>query len=210
LKEVFLGPRYHEKEIEDILLAKGIDWSRPHNLASRISDALIEGQIVGLFQGKMEYGPRALGNRSILAVATDPTMRDTLNARLKRTDFMPFAPAILEEHAAEWFPAWRPQDVSSQFMTMTYNVAPSLAALVSEIVHIDGTARPQIVRKNSTPLLHNILTLYHNHTGIPLVINTSFNMHEDPIVCSPKDALMVYLLGAVDILVMEGILVDRS
>ena len=148
-------------------------------------------------------------SRKILAAATDSTINDKLNARLQRTEFMPFAPAILEELAAEWFPTWRPQDVASQFMTMTYNVAPSLAPLAPGIVHIDGTARPQVVNKSELPLLHNIITSYYNRTGIPLVINTSFNMHEDPIICSPRDALKAYLQGAVDILVIEGIWVDR-
>ncbi len=210
LKNVFLGPIYHENEIEELLLAENLKWSRPKNLASQISEVLIEGKIVGIFQGRMEYGPRALGNRSILATATDPTKSDTMNARLNRTEIMPFAPAILEEHAAEWFPEWRHQHIASQFMTMTYNVEPSLAHQAPAIVHIDGTARPQIVKKNDTPLLHGILTLYHNQTGVPLIINTSFNIHEDPIVCSPKDALKVHLLGAIDILVMERIWVEKS
>lgn len=137
----------------------------------------------------MEYGPRALGNRSILAAADCPDMPRRLNGRLGRSDFMPFAPVILEEYAGDWLDGWEQDHVAGRFMTVTYNIKPRKRALIPAVVHVDGTTRPQVLSKQCNPLLHRVITRYNQLIGIPLLINTSFNMHEEPIVCSPADAV---------------------
>jgi len=158
----------------------------------------------------MEYGPRALGNRTLLAAATDREMPSRLNVRLSRSDFMPFAPVILDEHAAKWLVGWKPDHIASRFMTITYEVEPSLSSKVPAVVHVDGTARPQVLRSIDNQDLHAVLTEYHRITGIPMVINTSFNMHEDPIACTPQDAIGAVARGAADVLVLGGLWVEAT
>ena len=200
---MYLGPAFAEHEVVSALASSDLEYKRPVNIAEDIAQALATGQVVALFQGRMEYGPRALGNRSLLATAVDPTMPDLLNERLGREEFMPFAPVVLEEEAHHWFPRWKPTCAASRFMTITYNVNPKLTSEIPGVVHVDGTARPQIVGRKHNRLLHAILERYHALTGIPALINTSFNMHEEPIVCSPLDAVLAFRRGAADILVMN-------
>lgn len=207
---VYLGPAWDDERCRAVLDGRGIAWSTPSELPSKAAAALAEGRVIAWFQGRMEYGPRALGNRSLLAAATDPTMPARLNARLHRSDFMPFAPILLEEHAASWLVGWRPDHIASRFMTITYEVDPSVAHRVPAVVHVDGTARPQVLRREDQPALHAALTEYHRLTGVPLVINTSFNLHEDPIVCSPGDAIDAVARGAADVLVLGGLWVEAS
>lgn len=205
---VFLGPAWNDASCRSILKTKGIAWSAPPDLASKAAAALAGGKVIAWFQGRMEYGPRALGNRTLLAAATDPEMPARLNGRLKRSDFMPFAPIILDEHAEKWLVGWKPDQVASRFMTITYYVEPALSSQVPAIVHVDGTARPQVLRSVDNPGLHAVLAEYQRFTGIPLVINTSFNMHEDPIVCSPEDAIDAVARGAADVLILENLWVE--
>ena len=205
---VYLGPSWDDAHCRSILEAKGIAWSSPPDFAAKAAAALADGKVIAWFQGRMEYGPRALGNRTLLAAATDPEMPARLNGRLKRSDFMPFAPIILDEHAAEWLVGWEPDHIASRFMTITYDLEPALSSKVPAVVHIDGTARPQVLRSDDHPCLHAVLSEYHRITGIPMVINTSFNMHEDPIVCSPEDAIDAVARGAADVLVLGSLWVE--
>lgn len=207
---VRLGPAYGDAEVVAALANRGVTPKRPPDLVERTARALADGQVVGWFQGRMEYGPRSLGNRSLLARADDASMPARLNARLHRTEFMPFAPILADEEAASSLRGWRPEHVASRFMTITYEVEPAVAALVPAVVHVDGTARPQVLRREDQPLLHDVLTRYRTLTGIPCLINTSFNMHEEPIVCTPEDALTAVVRGAADVLVLGGIWVDRA
>ena len=115
---------------------------------------------------------------------------------------MPFAPIVLFEYANEWFEDWSEDHVASRYMTVTYDVIPERRKHIPAVVHVDGTARPQVLEKNINPLLHETLSHYHAITGIPLVVNTSFNMHEEPIVCSPFDAIQTFKKGAADLLVI--------
>ena len=200
---MYLGPAFAEREVVAALAGASLEYRQPTNIARDVARALVAGQVVALFQGRMEYGPRALGNRSLLAAAVDPTMPERLNGRLGRTEFMPFAPVVLEEHTRRWFPGWKPTCVASRFMTITYDVAPALSQRVPAVVHVDGTARPQVVGCNDNCLLHAILECYRALTGIPILINTSFNIHEEPIVCSPSDAVHAFTQGAADVLVMN-------
>jgi carbamoyltransferase len=207
---VFLGPAYSDADIERALRGHRVEPTREPDLAEACARALAAGRVVGWFQGRMEYGPRALGHRSLLAAADDAAMPARLNARLNRSDFMPFAPVILEDAAAEWLRGWQPDHVASRFMTITYDIDPRLGPRVPAVVHVDGTARPQVLRPDDDPLLHRVLARYRELTGLPLVINTSFNMHEEPIVCSPSDAIHAFLRGAADVLAIGPFLVKSA
>jgi len=197
---VFHGPEYSDDKIKNCLVSYGVDFEKPECISEEIARELYNGKVVAWFQGKMEYGPRALGHRSLLAPAINPGMNELLNNKLKRTEYMPFAPVILQEEAPKWLLGWKPCHVASYFMTITYTIEPTLAKKVPAVVHIDGTARPQVINNTNNILLHKTLKKYFLLSGIPLVINTSFNMHEEPIVCSPEDALKTFSRGAADVL----------
>jgi carbamoyltransferase len=167
-----------------------------------IADAVAKGYIVGRAGGRMEYGPRALGNRTIFASADDPTINTTLNDRLRRTEFMPFAPIMTEAAAAKYLVGWRPEDHASRFMTITYNVTEAAHRDAPAVVHVDGTARPQVVAPRHGQL-HRILVEYGKRTGKEIMINTSFNIHEEPIVRTAEDALRSLEEGAVDAVAIE-------
>jgi carbamoyltransferase len=209
LQTVYLGPQFSEAEIASTVQRHGLSWRKSANLDDEIADLLAQGKIIGRFSGRMEYGPRALGNRTILADPKDRTINDWLNARLKRTEFMPFAPSILEEDAALYFKGWDKNQVAARFMTMTYDVFPGVQSHCQAVVHVDGTARPQVVRREDNPSYHRLLEAYKWRTGSPIVVNTSFNIHEEPIVCSPDDAIRSFLAGSVDFLVLEDLIVSK-
>jgi carbamoyltransferase len=165
--------------------------------------ALENNQVVGVFRGRMEFGPRALGKRSIIYRADDMTMNDWLNKRLHRTEFMPFAPITAEDLAEECYRNWRPDHVTAQFMTITYGCHEGFRQSCPAVVHVDGTARPQIVRRTDDPFLHELLLSWHGRTGQPALVNTSFNKHEEPIVCSIEDALDAVRDEIVDLLLVD-------
>ncbi len=158
----------------------------------------------------MEYGPRALGNRSILYPARDPQVNQWLNDQLGRTEFMPFAPAALSSAAHRLFIGLDSStQKTAEFMTITFDCTEEMKRQSPAAVHVDGTARPQLVTPSSNPSFHAILTHYEALTGIPVLINTSFNMHEEPIVCSPQDAVRAFLLGNIDYLAAGPFLVSH-
>jgi carbamoyltransferase len=202
LQHVYLGPSWDDARIVQSLDAAGIAHEHRPDIAEDIAAALEQGLVVGHFDGALEFGPRALGHRSVLVAPTDPGINDRLNQRLHRTEFMPFAPAIQEEHAADMLQGWQPDHAAARFMTVTYEVTERFRELAPAAVHVDGTARPQVVRREQSPRLWEIIERYRQRTGIPAVINTSFNMHEEPIVGSPEDAIRSWREGAVDVLVM--------
>ena len=156
----------------------------------------------------MEYGPRALGNRSVLAHPTDATINAWLNKRMKRTEFMPFAPSCLYEAANEVFEIKKDSTkFPAEFMTITFAMRREGIGKAPAVAHVDGTASPQLIRKQENPKYHALLSEYQELTGLPLLINTSFNMHEEPIVCSPKEAITALRLNMVDILVIGDYIV---
>jgi len=159
----------------------------------------------------MEYGPRALGNRSILASPTDKGINATLNARLRRTEFMPFAPIILDWAFFDYFEADEKYLYPAEFMTITCGVKDVCLRQAPAVCHVDNTARPQVISLDRNPGVYAVLEAYHRLTGIPLLINTSFNVHEEPIVCTPEDAIRSFERDAVDMLHMDGeIIVERN
>jgi len=157
----------------------------------------------------MEYGPRALGNRSILYPATDPTVNDWLNKNLNRTEFMPFAPATLYEYREKCYLNVAGAENTAKYMTITFDCTPWMKEHSPAAVHVDGTARPQLVTPESNPSFYKILKEYHKLTGLPSIINTSFNMHEAPIVCTPEDAIVTFQQGHLDYLAIGNYLVAQ-
>jgi carbamoyltransferase len=210
LRDVFLGPAFTNGDVEAALAGRGLVTRRMADPGDEIGDLLARGKTVARCAGRMEYGPRALGNRSILYQAVDPRANQWLNEKLKRTEFMPFAPATLIEHAGR---CYRNLDVAAdaaRFMTITYDCTDFMKQASPAAVHVDGTARPQLVDADTNPSFHAILTAYHRRTGIPSVLNTSFNIHEEPIVCSPADAVATFLSGDLDCLALGDLLVSRT
>jgi carbamoyltransferase len=199
-EDVYFGPDYSEAEIAAALRQAGLRHERVEDVEDRVAQLLTEDCIVGRFNGRMEYGPRALGNRSILYPARDPEVNQWLNQQLGRTEFMPFAPAALAEKAPRLFVGLEGSVKTAEFMTITFDCTEAMKRMCPAAVHVDGTARPQLVSARTNPSFHRILRGYFARTGIPAVINTSFNMHEEPIVCSPDDAIRAFLLGRLDYL----------
>jgi carbamoyltransferase len=200
LDTVYWGPGYDEPEVQAALAAAGLRYERvpEPDLAARTARAVHEGLVVGWFQGRMEFGPRALGNRSIVASPVDATINKRLNDRLSRTEFMPFAPSVLAEHAATIFQQVAPLQHTAEFMTVTLDVAPAWRPRIPAVVHVDGTARPHIVVRDRNPLFHRLIECYEQLSGIPVVLNTSFNVHEEPIVCAPAEAARALVESRVD------------
>jgi carbamoyltransferase len=209
LKTVYLGPGFSSSEILEAARRHGMKAEQTLHIEEDIASHLAAGRVVGRFNGRMEYGPRALGNRTIMADPRDPRINESLNQRLKRTEFMPFAPSILEEDAHLYFKDWNRDHVAARFMTMTYDVFPKAQENCRAVVHVDGTARPQIVREEDNPSYYRTIAAYKRLTGLPIVVNTSFNIHEEPIVCTPDDALRSFSTCCVDILAMDSILISK-
>ncbi len=209
LGDVYLGPEYGDDECERALRQEGLAFQRPADLADQVADRLVEGRVVARFDGRMEWGPRALGNRTILYRPDDPSVNDWLNERLGRTEFMPFAPVTLWEHAHRCYRQLEGARDSARFMTVCFDCTEWMRRVGGGVVHVDGTARPQLIRREANPGYHDIVEAYRRRTGIPSVINTSFNMHEEPIVRSPGDAVRAFVAGELHHLVLGPFLVDH-
>ncbi|WP_404783323.1 carbamoyltransferase C-terminal domain-containing protein [Altericista sp. CCNU0014] len=209
LADVYLGPEYGDRQIEQAIDRAGLSAQQTPNIEREVAQLLASGKVVARFDGRMEYGPRALGNRSILYQPTDPTVNEWLNQHLKRTEFMPFAPVTLAEFANRCYEnidgAYHP----ANFMTVTFNCTPWMKQHCPAVVHVDGTARPQLVEQQMNPSYYQILDEYRKLTGLPSIINTSFNMHEEPIVCTPEDAIRGFLQGCLDHLAIGNFLLQH-
>ena len=210
LNSVRLGPEFIWRE-ENSDGMSSTYFEDQDELISCVVDLIIAGKIVGLFCDRMEFGPRALGSRSILLSATDPSVNDSVNRRLNRTEFMPFAPVTLEREAEKMFMGLSAGgDTNTRFMTTCYPCTQLMKDLSPAAVHIDGTARPQIINENNSPrLYYKILQAYWKKTGIPSLLNTSFNNHEEPIVCSPTDAVDSLRRDNIDLIATEKYLIRR-
>ena len=213
LESIYMGPSYDDVEMESVLRRSELSFTRPERMAEVVAALLAQNKIVARFDGALEHGPRALGNRSILYPTTDPKINDWLNKKLKRTEFMPFAPVTLAEYAHEcYLPYDNDCDVSiaSKYMTITCDCTEKMKKQSPACVHVDGTARPQILKEIDNPEYYKILKEYHRRTGIPSLVNTSFNMHEEPIVCTPEDAVRAFLLGSLDALILGPFLIIKQ
>ncbi len=199
MRDVYLGPEYDDNAMAQALRKPGLDPRKAADIAAETARLLADGKVVGWFQGRMEYGPRALGNRSILADPRRAEMKDTLNAKIKfREAFRPFAPAILAERVSEFFET----DGAFPFMTVVLPVRPGQRARIPAVTHADGTARLQTVEQAVNPRFHALLGEFDRLTGVPVLINTSFNLAGEPIVCSPEDAVSTFLRSGLDALVL--------
>jgi carbamoyltransferase len=200
MDHAYWGPSFDHALTKGALDRAGVAYEQlsPRELAERTADALADGQIVGWFQGRMEFGPRALGNRSILVDPRRAEMKDVLNARIKRREpFRPFAPSVLEEATGRYFTRSEP----SPFMLMTYPVRPDKADEIPAPTHVDGTGRLQTVRRNQNPLFFELIEAFETRTGVPVLLNTSFNENE-PICCTPEEAVETFRRTKMDVLVL--------
>jgi carbamoyltransferase len=208
---VYWGPAFTDTEIAGVLgrFSDKVSWKECENITAEAARQLVGGSVVGWFQGRMEFGPRALGNRSILADPRDGRMKDVINEKVKRREaFRPFAPAVLEEEATEYFDMTGLR--SSPFMLFTVSVKPERRAIIPAVTHIDGTARVQTVSRKTNPRFWDLIAEFKNLTGVPVLLNTSFNVKNEPIVCSPYDAVQCFLSTNIDCLAIGDYLVEKK
>ena len=210
VNDVYWGQEYSDDEIEQVLIEQKLKFWRSDAIELETASLLADGHIVARFSGRMEYGPRSLGNRSILYHAKDPEVNLWLNTQLNRTEFMPFAPATLYEEREACYLNMKGAEHAATFMTITFDCTEKMKQQSPAAVHVDGTARPQLVSFQSNAGFHGVLTEYYRLTGIPSVINTSFNMHEEPIVCSPSDAIRAFQLGKLPYLAIGSYIVSAN
>ncbi|MFH1225004.1 MAG: carbamoyltransferase C-terminal domain-containing protein [Candidatus Diapherotrites archaeon] len=210
LPHAYLGPEYGGGEIERELTAAGLEYEEHGDIDGKVGEVLAEGDIVARYGGRMEYGPRALGNRSILCQPTDPSVNDWLNKKLKRTEFMPFAPVTLGRYAKKCYKGMKGAEQPAENMIITFGCTDWLAENCPAVVHVDGTARPQVIERGVNPGYYRVLEQYHKITGLTTLINTSFNIHEEPIVCTPGDAVRAFKLGHLEYLAIGDFLVRNK
>ena len=216
MDHAYWGPQFSSEEIGALLDAKEAEIAAQGCMVVRMQDdaalcartakAIADGKVVGWFQGRMEWGPRALGNRSIVCDPRRADMKDTLNLKIKRREsFRPFAPSILREAVAEWFEV----DDDVPFMMQVYPIRAEKRAQIPAVTHVDGSGRLQTVTRDTSPLYYALIEAFRELTGVPMVLNTSFNENE-PVVCKPEEALDCFLRTKMDLLVMGGWVVERG
>jgi carbamoyltransferase len=216
MDHAYWGPQFSSGDIQALMAARqlGIDAAGcsvenvadEAELCRRAAVAIAEGNVVGWFQGRMEWGPRALGNRSIICDPRRADVKAILNAKIKRREsFRPFAPSVLEEAVTDWFE----EDDDVPFMMQVFQIREDKRPLIPAVTHVDGSGRLQTVYQRTNPRYHRLIESYRDLTGIPMVLNTSFNENE-PVVCEPKEALDCFLRTAMDVLVLENTIFVRS
>jgi carbamoyltransferase len=209
MRDAYLGPEFGPEEIVEAMNELGAVYSLHASVTEQVATLLSQGYVVAWFQGRMEFGPRALGNRSLLADPRDPNMVARINRLVKhREDYRPFCPSVLAEDAKEWFVIGK-DAASAQFMLMAYPVQQEKRALIPSVLHVDGTSRIQVVDKDVNRGFHALLSSFKQKTGVPLLMNTSFNDRE-PIVCTPKDAIKTFLSTGIDFLAIGNFLLDKK
>jgi carbamoyltransferase len=206
MRQVYLGPAYDDAQIEKVLRTYKLRYTRHDNVASTTAELLAQGKIIGWFQGRMEFGPRALGSRSILADPRDPEMNAKVNNAVKfREWWRPFAPSILAEAASEYL-----ENASeSPFMILTFPVKHDKRSVIPSVTHVDGSARPQTVDQGVNPLYWRVIEEFRRRTGVPVIMNTSFNLRGEPIVASPTDAVRTFFSSGMDVLVIGSYIVEK-
>src|SRR5438046_1971857 len=223
MKGAYLGPRDTEEEIEAYLKSRNLPYKKyPRaELPAVVAEFLASEKVIGLHQGRMEFGPRALGGRSILGDARSPKMQSVMNLKIKyRESFRPFAPAVLREHVSDWFEL----DRDSPYMLLVADVVKQRRLEVPEstsglwgierlnvprsdipaVTHVDYSARIQTVRRETNPFYYDIIDAFYRLTGCPVIVNTSFNVRGEPIVCTPEDAYRCFMRTHIDALVLEN------
>lgn len=206
MRHVYYGEGFSEEEVKNILDAFKIRYRYIEDAAKVAAKMLSEKKIIGWFQGRAEFGPRALGNRSILADPRDADMKDRVNQIIKfRENWRPFAPSVLDEDCKDYFEHWH----ESPFMILSFSVKKDKAHLIPAVVHVDGSSRVQSVKKEVNQKYYQLIKEFKNITGVPVIMNTSFNLRGEPIVNSPKDALRTFYTSGLDALFMENFLIEK-
>ncbi len=203
LASAYLGPSYGEGAVKDALVKGGLGCEEPQDLPLAVARLLAQRHTVVRYAGRVEYGPRALGNRSILYRPDDPTIMVWLNDKLHRTEFMPFAPVVRRQDAERCFEGLEGCMDAARFMTVALDCTPWFRERCPGVVHVDGTARPQLISRDENPVYHDILSRFQEVTGLPALVNTSFNMHEEPIVHTPADAVGAFTSAGLDFLTTD-------
>ncbi|GAA2961523.1 carbamoyltransferase family protein [Actinokineospora diospyrosa] len=209
LPHAYWGPSFSDAEIaEELAQHPGLVVSQPADFEAEVARLLAAGQVIGLFQGAMELGPRALGNRSIIGDPRERAMRETLNHKVKHREyFRPLAPSVLAEAVDEWFEVGKPSS-AGDYMLMAYPARPEKYAQMGAVLHVDNTCRIQAVHESTNPRFHRIIAEFAALTGVPMVLNTSFN-DQEPIICTPGDALNTFLKTEIDFLAIGPFLVRK-
>jgi carbamoyltransferase len=207
MTDVYLGPEYSDDEIETVLKTFKLSGTYVPDIEGVTAKLLADGKIIGWFQGRMEYGPRALGNRSILADARRPEMKDRVNEVVKfREGWRPFAPSCLAESAPDYFVGCH----DAPFMIFTFDVQPDKRGEIPAVTHADNTARVQTVERESNARYWKLIHEFESLTGTPVIMNTSFNLRGEPIVCSPKDAIRTFYSSGLDFLALGNFMLAKD
>jgi carbamoyltransferase len=206
MDHAYLGPAYGDAEIEEFLRWCQLPYRRLDNVVEETAEILARDKVVGWYQGRLEFGPRALGARSILASPLHAEMQARLNEIKDREDFRPVAPVVIEEEAASWFSGAE----ESPFMLFVYDVLPERADHIPAVRHVDGSARIQTIRRDQHPLYYDLLRAFECRTGVPILVNTSFNTRGEPIVCTPRDAVESFWTSPLDALVIGSFLLEKG
>jgi carbamoyltransferase len=210
MRHAYMGPEHDDAEIESLLKWAKLSYRRLDNIEQETAKLLADNKVIGWFQGRMEFGPRALGGRSILASPIDPAMQARINELKDREDFRPVAPAVPREDMASWFTPADANDGEAPFMLFIYDVIPEQAERIPAACHADRTARVQTVDAEANPRYHALLKAFGALTGVPVLINTSFNVRGEPIVCTPKDAIDAFFSTPLDALVIGSFLLEKA
>ncbi len=205
MNHAFLGPAYNDAEIEEFLRWTKVPFRQLKKVPEETAEILARDKIIGWFQGRMEFGPRALGARSILASPIHPDMQTRLNEIKDREDFRPVAPVVLEEEAGNWFVGAG----VAPFMLFVHDVQPDKAKRIPAVRHVDGTARIQTINHDQCPRFYDLLKAFQARTGVPVLVNTSFNPRGEPIVCTPRDAVECFWTSPLDALVIGSFLLEK-
>ncbi len=206
MDHAFLGPEFSENEIEQFLAWSKLPYRRCENVAEEAAALLVEDKVIGWFQGRIEFGPRALGARSIIASPLHASMQAKLNEIKDREDFRPVAPVVLEEEAGKWFCSCG----VSPFMLFVFDVEPDKAERIPAVRHVDGTARVQTINREQNPAYYDLLKAFQRRTGVPVLVNTSFNTRGEPIVCTPRDAVESFWTSPLDALVIGPFILEKG
>jgi carbamoyltransferase len=209
MRHAYWGPGFDDDEIERLLRWAKIRHRRLDDVAGETAEILAQDRIIGWFQGRMEFGPRALGARSILASPLSPSMQARLNELKDREDFRPVAPVVPVEDLAAWFTPAQANSGEAPFMLFLYDVRPEQAQRIPAVCHADHTARVQTVERATNPRYHDTLKAFEALTGVPVLVNTSFNVRGEPVVCTPKDALDAFFSTPLDALVIGCYLIEK-
>ena len=202
MKDMYLGPKFNQNNLNSFIKKYKVKEIKTQNLEKFVATQICDKKIFAIFQERMEFGPRALCNRSIICSAEDASINKSLNKKLKRTEFMPFAPITLKNDFEKYFYKSEKKLINSKYMTLTFNCKKKLRKIAPAIVHVDNTARPQIIEKKSNYRIYKILSEYKKISGFSILINTSYNMHEEPIVCSVDDAFRAFVSSKIDYLIV--------